>query len=87
MLATLISVYHFGIEQGFIKESMVCKLDIENSALTKEALLDQLKEKNISCKDVTFKILGLSLATINVFISLILCIITLKLSLRYENNK
>ena len=87
MLATLISFYHFGIEQGFIKESMVCKLDIENSALTKEALLDQLKEKNISCKDVTFKILGLSLATINVFISLILCIITLKLSLRYEKNK
>ena len=87
MLATLISFYHFGIEQGFIKESMVCKLDIENSALTKEALLDQLKEKNISCKDVTFKILGLSLATINVFISLILCLITLKLSLRYEKNK
>ena len=87
LLATLISFYHFGIEQGFINESMVCKLDIENSALTKEALLDQLKEKNISCKDVTFKILGLSLATINVFISLILCIITLKLSLRYEKNK
>ena len=85
-LATLLSFYHFGIEQGFIKESLVCNLDLEKEALTKEALLDQLREKTISCRDVTFRILGLSLATINVFISTILCFINLKLFLSYEKN-
>jgi disulfide bond formation protein DsbB len=85
--ATLISLYHFGIEQGFIKESLVCDLNIEDGNLTKEALLNQLKNRSISCKDVTFKILGLSLATINIFISLIFCIITTKYFLNYGKNK
>ena len=85
--ATLISLYHFGIEQGFITESLVCDLSLENNVLTKEELLNQLKQLTISCKDVTFKILGLSLATINIFISLILSIITIKLYFNYEKNK
>ena len=82
--ATLISFYHFGIEQGFIKESLVCNLSNENNNLSKEALLNQLKEMPISCKDVTFKIFGLSLATFNIFITLILGVITTKLFLTYE---
>ena len=86
-LATLISFYHFGIEQGFSKESLVCDLVVENDFLTKESLLNQLKEKTISCKDVTFKIFGLSLATINIIISLLLSLITIKLFLDYEKNK
>ena len=67
--ATLISFYHFGIEQGFIKESLVCDLNNESNNLSKEALLSQLKEMPVSCKDVTFKIFGLSLATFNIFIT------------------
>ena len=86
-LATLISFYHFGIEQGFIKESLVCDLVVENDFLTKESLLNQLKEKTISCKDVTFKIFGLSLATINIIISLLLSLINIKLFLNHEKNK
>ena len=70
--ATLISFYHFGIEQGFIKESLVCDLNNESNNLSKEALLNQLKEMPVSCKDVTFKVFGLSLATFNIFITLIL---------------
>ena len=85
-LAIIVSFYHFGIEQGFIKESLVCDLDFDSNALTKETLLKQLKQKTISCKDVTFKILGFSLATINIFISLLLSAITLKLFLNYEKN-
>ena len=85
--ATLIAFYHFGIEQGFIKESLVCDLDNENNNLSKEALLNQLKEMPISCKDVTFKIFGLSLATFNIFITLILGAITTKLFLIYEKNR
>tara|TARA_B110000259_G_scaffold187706_1_gene242930 strand:+ start:1900 stop:2385 length:486 start_codon:yes stop_codon:yes gene_type:complete len=86
-LATIISLYHFGIEQGLIKESLVCDLGFENNILTKEALLKQLTEQAISCKNVTFKIFGLSLATINIVISLILSVITMKLFLNYEKNK
>jgi disulfide bond formation protein DsbB len=85
-LGSLLSFYHFGVEQGFITESLVCDLSIENNILTKEALLNELKSKTVSCKDVTFKILGLSLANINIFISLILSVITLKLFLNYEKN-
>ena len=85
--ATLIASYHVGIEQGFIKESLVCDLNDKNSNLSKEALLNQLKEMPVSCKDVTFKIFGLSLATFNIFINLILSVITVKLFLTHEKNR
>ena len=84
---TLLSFYHFGIEQGFIKESLVCDLNIPNNELTKEDVLNQLKEMPVSCKNVTFKIFGLSLATFNIFISLILSAITMKIFLSYDKNK
>ena len=85
--ATLLSFYHFGIEQGFIKESLVCDLNIPSNELNKEDLLNQLKVMTVSCKDVTFKVFGLSLATFNIFISLILSAITMKIFLSYEKNK
>ena len=85
--AALLSFYHFGIEQGFIKESLVCDLNSPNNELSKEAILNQLKKMPISCKDVTFKVFGLSLATFNIFISLILSAITIKNFLTYEKNK
>ena len=85
--AALLSFYHFGIEQGFIKESLVCDLNNPGNELSREALLNQLKEMPISCKNVTFKIFGLSLATFNVFISIILSAITIKIFLNYEKNK
>jgi len=85
--ATLISFYHVGIEQGFINESLVCNLGSQTANFTAEDLLIELKEKTISCKDVNFKIIGLSLATINTIISLILSIIIGKLFFDYEKNK
>tara|TARA_B110000037_G_C16994735_1_gene454600 strand:+ start:511 stop:1008 length:498 start_codon:yes stop_codon:yes gene_type:complete len=85
--ATLLSIYHFGIEQGFITESLVCDLNSPINELTKEALLNQLKEVPVTCKDVTFKVFGLSLATFNIFISLMLSVITMKIFLTYEKNK
>ena len=86
-IAAIISFYHFGIEQGFIKESLVCDLSNSNINLTKDAILEELKTKKISCKDVTFKIAGYSLATINTIISLILSFILTKTFLNYEKNK
>ena len=84
--ATIVAFYHFGIEQGFIKESLVCDLNNESNNLSKEALLNELKVMPVSCKIVTFKIFGLSLATLNIFITLILGVITTKLFLTYEKN-
>ena len=85
--ATLIAFYHFGVEQGFIKESLVCDLNNESNILSKQDLLNQLKDIPVSCKNVTFRVFGLSLATFNIFINLILCVITTKLFLSHEKNR
>ena len=87
LTSTIISFYHLGIEQGFFKESLVCKLDSNILNLSKENLLKELQQQTISCKNVSFRIFGLSLATINTIISLILSVITIKLFLNYEKNK
>ena len=86
LIETIISLYHLGIEQGFITESLVCDLKNSSKILSKEEILQQLQQKIISCKDVTFKIFGLSLTTINVIISLILTIVFTKIYLDYEKN-
>ena len=87
LAATIISFYHFGIEQGFFKESLVCNLDSSITNLSKEDLIKELQQQTVSCKDVSFRIFGLSLATINTIISLILSVITIKLFLNYGKNK
>ena len=82
-----ISLYHLGIEQGFIEESLVCDLKNGSNLLSKEDILRQLQEKNVSCKDVTFKILGLSLTSYNIIISILIIYFTTKTYLSYDNNK
>ena len=86
IFGAVVSFYHFGIEQGFFSESLVC--DLGNSRpLNKEELLNQLKKTEIvSCKDVTFRFLGLSLATINTVISLILSGIMIIVIKNYGKN-
>ena len=86
IFGAVVSFYHFGIEQGFFSESLVC--DSGNSRpVNKEELLNQLKKTEIvSCKDVTFRFLGLSLATINTVISLILSGIIIKVIKNYGKN-
>ena len=83
----IISFYHFGIEQGFFEESTVCGLKHTTGILSKEELLKQLQEKTISCKDVTFRIFGFSLTTINIFINLLIIIILTKIFTNYEKFK
>ena len=85
--ATILSFYHFGIEQGFFKESLVCISNNEIDNLSKEDLLKEFQKTVINCKDVEFTLFGLSLATINVIISFILSVITFKLFLNYEKNR
>ena len=86
LVATALSLYHFGIEQGFIKESLVCDLNNYTNLLTKEDILKQLQQKNVSCQDVTFKIFGLSLTSYNIFISLVISFSTAKIYFYYDKN-
>ena len=82
-----ISVYHFGIEQGFFEESTVCSIKDNTDILSKEELLKVLNEKSISCKDVTFRFFGLSLTSINIIISLIIILILIKIYTEHEKNR
>tara|TARA_B100000989_G_scaffold270964_1_gene227408 strand:- start:181 stop:618 length:438 start_codon:yes stop_codon:yes gene_type:complete len=83
----LISFYHYGIEQGFFQESAVCGVKDYNENITKEDLLKQLNKKNVSCKDVTFRIFGLSLTSINIVINIVFIIMLIKTYFTYEKNK
>ena len=87
VVGTILSFYHFGIEQGFFKESLVCAANNEINSLAKEDLIKELQKKVVSCKDVQFTLLGLSLAIINTIISFILSVITLKYFLNYEKSR
>tara|TARA_B100000989_G_scaffold15195_1_gene10171 strand:- start:1724 stop:2209 length:486 start_codon:yes stop_codon:yes gene_type:complete len=83
----LISFYHFGIEQGFFQESTICGVRDLTENITKEGLLKQLNEKIVSCKDVTFRIFGLSLTSINIIINSVFIITLIKIYTNYEKNK
>ena len=83
----LISFYHLGIEQGIFQESTVCGVKNFSENIKKEDLLNQLNEKTVSCKDVTFRVFGLSLTTINIVISLLFIITLFKNYIKYEKNK
>ena len=86
--SVLIAFYHFGVEQGFFEESLICQIKGLKQSMSASELLQELENnKPKSCKNVNFKIFGLSLATINLFISLTLSIITLKNILKNEKNK
>ena len=82
-----ISLYHFGIEQGIFQESTVCGVKNFSENISKEELLNKLSEKTISCKDVTFRILGLSLTTINIVISVLFIVVLVKIFTKYEKNR
>ncbi len=82
-----ISIYHLGIEQGFFQESTVCGVKDLTESMSKEDLIKQLNEKIVSCKDVTFRIFGLSLTSINIVINLFLIITLSNIYNKYEKNR
>ena len=86
LFGTVLSLYHLGIEQGLIQESLVCDLKSGSNLLSKEEILKQLQEKSVSCKDVTFKIFGLSLTSYNILISLLITIGAGKIYFDYDKN-
>jgi len=82
-----ISIYHYGIEQGFFQESSFCGVKNMTESITKEDLLKQLSEKAISCRDVTFRIFGLSLTSINIVVNLLFIITLINIFNKYEKNR
>ena len=87
LFSLIISIYHFGIEQGFFEESAICGVKNAIEIISKEELLKQLQQKIVSCKDVTFRIFGMSLTSINILISLTILIILTKIFMSHEKNK
>ena len=86
LASTLLSLYHLGIEQDFIEESLVCDLQNSSNILSKEEILKQLQEKRVSCKDVTFKMFGLSLTSYNILISILITFSAGKIYFNYDKN-
>ena len=76
---SVISIYHIGIEQGIFNESLLCELGLNTNIQNTEELLKTLKKTPISCKEVTFRIFGLSLATFNAVLSIVISCIFIKL--------
>ena len=84
-LSFLLSGYHFGIEQEIFKEFSGCTGNSIN-IIDKNELLKLLNSEVNTCKNVDFKIFGLSLATINFLLSFIIFILVLKV-INNEKNK
>jgi len=87
LFSLIVSVYHFGIEQGFFEESSVCGIQNNTEITSKDELLKQLQEKSVSCKDVTFRFFGLSLTSINIILSTFLIGLLTKIFIFYEKHK
>ena len=86
LFGTVLSLYHLSIELGLTQESLVCDLKNGSNSLSKEEILKELQEKSVSCKDVTFKIFGLSLTSYNILISLLITIGIIRIYLNYDKN-
>lgn len=86
LASIILSTYHVGIETGLIEETTSCKTSLNNN-LSKDAILKQL-ESNLasSCKEVSFKLFGFSLASINIILSFILTTIYYKIYLWMKKN-
>ena len=85
IISAILSGYHVGIENSIFEEFSGCTS--ENINITNKLdLLNNLKKTMPSCKNVDFKLFGLSLATINLIISLIISAISIRI-IKYEKNK
>ena len=83
-ISVLISGYHYGIENSIFEEFSGCTAN-NLEIIDKSELLKSLDDNVSSCKDVNFKLFGISLAGINFLLSLLIVIYSLKI-LAYEKN-
>tara|TARA_B100002019_G_scaffold283964_1_gene291018 strand:- start:1212 stop:1688 length:477 start_codon:yes stop_codon:yes gene_type:complete len=84
-ISSIISGYHLGIENSFFNEFSGCTNENLNT-IDKTELLQSLNSFLPNCKDVNFKIFGLSLATINFIFSIALIFATIRYIYNEKNR-
>jgi len=85
LINLILSGYHLGIENNIFSEFSGCTNQSLN-IIDKSKLLENLNSFLPNCKDVNFRIFGLSLAAINFFLSIALSVISIKYYY-YEKNR
>ena len=83
-ISVIISGYHFGIENNIFTEFVGCSVD-NIGIINKKELLESLNSDTTNCKDVDYRLFGMSLAAINFLLSLLIVIFSLRI-LVYEKN-
>ena len=86
IFGAIVSIYHVGIEKGIFSESLMCNINNTLDNPSSEELLKELEKKTISCKEVTFSLFGISLATLNTLISILVAGIIFKNLKNYDKN-
>ncbi len=86
IFGAIISMYHVGIEKEIFSETLLCNVSNTLDNPSSEEILKELQKKTISCKEVTFSLFGVSLATFNTLISILLAVIMFKSIKNYEKN-
>ena len=84
LISVFISGYHYGIENNIFEEFSGCTASTLE-IIDKSELLKSLNDNVSSCKDVNFKLFGISLAGINLLLSLLIVVYSLR-TLVYEKN-
>ena len=85
LFSSMLSGYHVGIENNIFKEFSGCTSNNTN-IINKDELLKVLKDSQPNCKDVAFKLMGFSLATFNLLLSIIIVILSIK-TIQNEKNR
>jgi len=85
LISATLSGYHVGVEKGYFSGLSGCSNN-NLGILDKNQLLNSLEDISVSCKDVTFRLFGMSLALINFIFSMILFISAL-VTFKYEKNR
>ena len=83
--SSFLSGYHVGIENGIFSEFSGCS-NTNINLIEKTDIIKSLNENLPSCKEINFRIFGLSLATINLFISIIISVYSTKLFINEKNR-
>jgi disulfide bond formation protein DsbB len=87
LISTGLGLYHVGVEQHFIQGPTACTSEI-GGASSPEALLRALEGRQpVQCDVVQWSFMGISLAGLNVIVSLVLTVFALWSFMRLRAEK
>ena len=85
IFSSFLSGYHVGIENNIFSEFSGCS-NTNINLIDKTEIIKSLNKNLPSCKEINFKMFGFSLATINLFISILISLYTIKLLINEKNR-